>query len=469
MAHVFNDIMDDNNAWDTILTEFGLSERARQRFTEDFPTARELMLSTQTQTRDVINNQNKQYRNHSTQNQRCYISAMQMTRILAFRKWSIIAVKEGDAMYDVADVAIFNYTWITSIQEEFSHANPDPTSPGPLPVKVPKFNGQNWYEVKAALELSLTLVYGHSGIPLSYLVRTTRQTWDDANTLTSLEQRRIATKAHKSTEFNKDNAELYRILGQEFDTTTLADVIRDVKRSNGIRAWSEVLGNEEGANYRTELRRRAEGIVHTTFYDPNKNFGFEGYFQRHTRYHDMMAKAGAPIQKWEKIEKFMTGIRCQSLQNVYITSTMGNQNLTFTQFYNDIHEKYRRLVDTKQIRPANIHKRKISQVNTDPEGRSSRDGRGNGRRGGRGRGRGRGGRGRGRDNTDISINWSVLPQGLDPHGSLEFDDAVWYKISREAKAEIKKLRALQHQQRNINAVFSGQSAADSAQRSIYSV
>ena len=71
MAHVFNDIMDDNNAWDTILMEFELSERARQRFTEDFPTARELMLSTQTQTRDVINNQNKQYRNHSTQNQRC--------------------------------------------------------------------------------------------------------------------------------------------------------------------------------------------------------------------------------------------------------------------------------------------------------------------------------------------------------------------------------------------------------------
>ena len=143
-----------------------------------------------------------------------------------------------------------------------------------------------------------------------------------------------------------------------------------------------ILANVEGSNYRTELRRRTEALVTNAFYDPNRNFSFEDYFQKHTRYHDMMSKAGAPVCDWQKIEKFMQGVRCQNLQIVYITSTMANQNMTFTQFYNDIHEKYRRLVDSKKIKPASIYsKQNISSI--------SIDGRGQGR-GGRGRGQGRG-------------------------------------------------------------------------------
>ena len=34
----FTDIMDDNASFTTILTEFGLSARAKTRFTEDFTT-----------------------------------------------------------------------------------------------------------------------------------------------------------------------------------------------------------------------------------------------------------------------------------------------------------------------------------------------------------------------------------------------------------------------------------------------
>ena len=155
-------------------------------------------------------------------------------------------------------------------------------------------------------------------------------------------------------------------------------MIKNITRSDGVRAWKAILGNVEGSNYRTELRRQAENLVTNAFYDPDRNFGFEDYFQKHTKYHDMMSKAGAPVQDWQKIERFMHGVRCQQLQTVYITSTMDNPNMTFTQFYNDIHEKYRRLVDSKQIKPASIyHKRKINELSTD-------------RQDGRGRGRGRG-------------------------------------------------------------------------------
>lgn len=464
-------LMTDQASFITILTAFGLNGRTRTRFTEDFPTAGELMLSTKSQVKDVILNQNKLYRNHEQQNQRCYITAMHMSRILAFRKWAVIAVKEGGANYVVGDVGLFDLAWITGIQEHYLQDDPAATAPGELPVKVPKFNGQNWYETKSALTMALASVYGNSGIPLSYLVRVTRRGWEDTEHYASLQQRRIDTKEHSGAEYSKDNSELYRILGQEFDGTTLEDIVKGIQQSDGVEAWNAILGNVEGANYRTELRRKAEGLVSAAFYDPDKNFSFEDYFQRHTRYHDMMSKAGAPVQDWQKIEKFMSGVRCSQLQTVYITSTMTSTNMTFTQFYNDIHEKYRRLVDTKQLKPASIYsnKRRISQLGTDDNGGRGRGrghgrgrGRGNGKsRGGRGRGRGRGGRGgRGRGDYDDTINWSVIPSNVDVNGSLDFDDNTWYSFSSEVKDELKKLRTLKRQQKNINSMlqypYSGQ-------------
>ena len=81
----------------------------------------------------------------------------------------------------------------------------------------------------------------------------------------------------------------------------------------------------------------------------------------------MMQKAGDPVSDWQKIEKFMEGIRCEKLQSIFVSGDY--DGMTFTKFYNDMHEKYRRLVALKQIKPASILKRKISQVDTDHQGR----------------------------------------------------------------------------------------------------
>ena len=145
----FNDIMDNEPSFGTILNSFGLTGRASNRFTEDFETARQLMLATEDQVTQVISNQNKLYRNHTQANQRCYINATQTTRIQTFRKWSIIAVKEGGAMYDVGDVGKFTADWVDEILDEFNQTKTTATTPGALSVKVPKFNGNNWYEVKS--------------------------------------------------------------------------------------------------------------------------------------------------------------------------------------------------------------------------------------------------------------------------------------------------------------------------------
>ena len=324
-------------------------------------------------------------------------------------------------------------------------------------MTIPKFKGTNWYEVKSQFVLALSTVYGQKGVPLSYLTRESRVAWEDTEDYETLQRRRVDTKAHSGADFNKDNLELYRILGQELDKTTLEDVVKGVTRSNGVEAWRRILANVEGANYRIELRRNANSIANNAFWDPARNFSFEAYFQKHTQYHDMMQKAGDLVSDWQKIENFMEGIRCEKLQNIFVSGDY--DGMTFTKFYNDMHEKYRRLIALKQIQPVSIFKRKISQVGTNYQGRRGR-GRGRGGRGGRfnrgggrGRGRGRGRGGRGENDITTSINWNLLPQGLDLNSNLTFDDNIWYNMNNETQNEIKKLRKLQNHRRNLNSML----------------
>lgn len=460
-------IIDDDASFLDILQAFTLSLRARQRFTEDYPTINDLMGSTKAQVENVIYNQNRIYRNHATAAQRCYINQTQTLRILALRRFAIIAIREGGAFYEPNDAPDFSLAWINTIQEEYNQKDPDPTTPGPLVVNVPKFKGNNWYLVKSQFLLALQTVYGQSGVPLSYLIRETRVNWEDTdnhNDYPSLQSRRVASKDHSGADFNKDNVELYRILGQEMDGTTLEDVVKATAGSNGVRAWENITNNVEGAHYNNELRRDANAIADSAFWDPSKQFSFESYFQKHTQYHDKMQKAGEPVSDWTKIEKFMSGIRCEKLKSIFINGNF--DGYSFTQFYNYINEKYRRLVAEKMIRPASIYKRKISQMDSDNHSYSGRGrGRGRGGRGGRfnrggGRGRGRG-RGRGGRGSDSStINWSLLPNGFDPNGNLSFDDNTWYNFSRETRREIDKLRKLQQQQRNINSALSTYQSVD---------
>ena len=140
-------IVDNDASFLTILQSFGLSQRSRQRFSEDYPTITDLMGSTKKQVEHVIANQNKIYRNHSTAGQRCYINQSQSSRILALRRFTIIAIKEGGAVYTANDVADFSLDWINGILEEYNQDDPAPTTPGPLVVNVPKFKGRSRREV----------------------------------------------------------------------------------------------------------------------------------------------------------------------------------------------------------------------------------------------------------------------------------------------------------------------------------
>ena len=78
-----------------------------------------------------------------------------------------------------------------------------------LLVIIPTFSGTNWHDVKAKLISLLTTCVGTSGIPLTYLIRETRQPWEDTEQMTNLQERRIAKKVHKANTFELDNIELF--------------------------------------------------------------------------------------------------------------------------------------------------------------------------------------------------------------------------------------------------------------------
>jgi hypothetical protein len=461
-AVAFNDLMTDDASFLTILERFGLSARARERFAEDFPNGQSLLLASESEVKSIVTNQNKIFRTHATNNQRCYITATQQNRITAFHRWAIFAIKDANATYGVATLGEFTREWIDSIRESYNSNDPEETSQSTaLSVEVPKFTGTNWFDVRSKIRDLLTTRIGSAGIPLTYLIRAVRRTWEDTEEIQSLQDRRIVTKVHQGTSFERDNREFHRILTNLFSGSTLEGIVQSNQaRTNGIKTWKEITDNVQGANYSSDLKRSADRIISSAFFDPEKMFSFEQYFEKHVRAHAIFAEAGAPLAEWKKIEDFMKGIKCTHLQNDYRQVKDLPQYATFTSFYNKINENYRTLIDQKIIRPASVMKRKISQVDTTHVEQFSF--RGGGRRGGRGRGRGRyggrgrgrGGRGRGGRHFTPSGNSivSALPQDIDVNGSLHFSGEQWRSFTPEQKSAIQSLRQYRQQSRQVAAM-----------------
>ena len=76
--------MDDNVYWDAILHNFELSSFVVTKFTEDYSTGRDLMVSNPKHIKDMINRHNKIYRNHAGPDKHCYTNNTKINHILAF-------------------------------------------------------------------------------------------------------------------------------------------------------------------------------------------------------------------------------------------------------------------------------------------------------------------------------------------------------------------------------------------------
>ena len=245
----FANMMDRDQSFVTILASFGITQRATNRLTEYYVTSNDLMASNVEQIKSVVNHKNNMYRSHATALHRCYINTAQLNRIFAFYNWTVYAIKDAHAEYDENNSAAFDLTWINSIIDSYNMKDPDdkPQSTA-FSVIILTFDGTNWHDVKAKVIALLTTCVGTSRIPLNYLIRETRQTWEDTEQIPNLQERRIATKVHKSHTFEPDNRELFRILLNTFTSTTLDNVVRSFqKHNNGMEAWKAIIANLEGA------------------------------------------------------------------------------------------------------------------------------------------------------------------------------------------------------------------------------
>ena len=487
MAANFNDIMDDGDSFALILgnqvagtTGFGLSARGVIAFRDDYDTARDLMDSDEKQIKQVIKNINSIYRDHDTANRRCYINAVMTKPILAFYYWTVYAIKEGGARYDEDTVSEFHRDWVNSIMDSYTMEKPEVTTQSTtFSVPISKYNGTNWFDVRGQITQLMSTRIRHAGIPLSYVIRSVREEWEDTEYIASLQDRRIATKTLTGPTFDLDNKEVFRILTNVLSGTTLEDDVNKFKRTtHGRQARDSLTAIVEGASYPTELKRQGDAIIKELFYDPNKNFSFEKYHQLHARSHEIFAAAGDPVAEWRKITQFMGGIRCNKLQDDYRGMKDDPRYNTFTSFYNKIAENYRTLVAQKIIKPVSIYKRKINSMTGEHQdgggrGRGRSRGRGNGRGGQEGSGRyqsgryggrsgrsrdyydsgrgGRGGCGRGRHNgRDVStVDLSCLPGDINLN-NLTFTGDQWYGFDAQQREAINALSSFRNQQRQVN-------------------
>ena len=239
----FADMMDSYHSFETILTSFGITQRAKNCLTEDYVMANDIMASKVEQIKSVVNLQNKMHRIHATALHRCYINTAQLNRILVFYNWTVFSIKDAHAKYDENNSAAFDLTWINSIIDSYNMKDPDATPQSTaFSVIIPTFFGTNWHNVKTKVIALLTTRVRTSGIPLTYLIRETRQTWEDTEQMPNLQERRIATNFHKGNTFELDNRELFRILLSTFTSTTLDNVVRLFqKHNNGMGAWKAII------------------------------------------------------------------------------------------------------------------------------------------------------------------------------------------------------------------------------------
>ena len=113
------------------------------KFTDDYSTGRDIMVSSTTHIKDVINQQNKMYCNHAILKQCCCINMTTTNLILAFQHWLIFAIIDAGEEYIVASVTVFDYDCADSIIDEYFKEDPKATFKSTkFLVTIPLFIGK---------------------------------------------------------------------------------------------------------------------------------------------------------------------------------------------------------------------------------------------------------------------------------------------------------------------------------------
>lgn len=244
-----------------------------------------------------------------------------------------------DAPYTNADVGNMTPAHITEARNEYLESTlSDSTTKGLGEVTIPKLTGIKWMEFKTAMTESLSRIMGKNKIPLTYLIRENAVGNFNApydNRMSRL----ISCTVHRSAAYTADNGDLYSLIVQHTEGTEgYALVQAHERRRNGRQAWLDLIAHFEGATFRERTAQEAGQAIRSAIYSgPKRNFTFGDYYNRHSKAHIKLLKAGKPMTIEQQIDAFVQGIQCPTTQSI-VVNLAGNPAVrtTFDDYYNAV-------------------------------------------------------------------------------------------------------------------------------------
>ena len=288
----------------------------------------------------------------------------------------------------------------TSRQEALDDAKARQSQKLPDMVVV-KLNATNWREFRLNVEESLSRLYGHNRIPLTYVIRSGAP----GNYLTAFDTRiarLVACTVHIGDAFVHDNQTVYSLLVQYVGTYREAKAILDKFKHTklGRAAWIDLRSLYESLSFKDNIASEALAAISVCHYKGNlPNFKMKNYHAIMSQAFNDLGDAGPAheLTDSQQIVTFKRGLRCKeaircaTAADKYLR-TLPAHDQTFINWYNSMNGDLNAFLTlSKRSHTESGTFRQIGQVETGRPFRGGRGDRGRGRLGRGGRYSGRGG------------------------------------------------------------------------------
>lgn len=369
--------MDDRLSFLDVLDIAGFNPNARTAVVEFCcETLRELARLPSKDLDAAISNLHKALANVTPARDRVRLNATRCITLHAIRMECLDRIN-CDAPLDANDIVSLTNLDIMSFRNAYLEAKlTDATTQGLGEVTIPKLTAMKWIEFKTALTESLSRIVGKNKIPLTYLIRVGANGNFNAPYNNRLE-RLVACTSHRGAAFTNDNSDLYSLIVQHTESTEGYSLVQaHERRRNGRQAYLDLTSHFEGATFRERVAQEAGQAIRTAVYTgPKRNFTFGDYYNRHSRAHIKLLKAGKPMTVEQQIDAFVQGIQCATTQSI-VVNLAGNQTVraSFDEYYNAVASRLE-LAMTLTGKSASTVTRNVNQVSktSDPSKRRGKE------------------------------------------------------------------------------------------------
>ena len=370
--------MDDRLSFLDVLDIAGFNPNSRTAVVEFCcETLRELARLPSKDLDAAISNLHKALANVTPVRDRVRLNATRCITLHAIRMQCLDRIN-CDAPFAANDIPNVTNDDITTFRNAYLEAKlTDATTQGLGEVTIPKLTSTKWIEFKTALTESLSRIIGKNKIPLTYLIRTDAVGNFNAPYTNRIE-RLIACTSHGGAAFTNDNSDLYSIIVQHTESTEGYSLVQaHERRRNGRQAYLDLVSHFEGATFRERVAQEAGQAIRSAVYTgPKRNFTFGDYYNRHSRAHIKLLKAGKPMTIEQQIDAFVQGIQCATTQSI-VVNLAGDQAVraSFDDYYNAVASRLE-LAMTLTGKSTHTVTRNVNQVTkkVDPSKRKNKEG-----------------------------------------------------------------------------------------------